>query len=170
MRVAASWAFTLGAGLLVTVAGLALQLNILIVLTVALFVAGAVFYFIDYRGRHDGRIFLQGVDADALMKLYKERTEVQAEKAAAIYIGKWMRVTGTVRDIQRSVRRGRTVYLQERNTPSLHFKKGFGQLDILHRGDVIHAEGRVWAITGSIVILDDCEITATKSANPPSPA
>lgn len=161
MGKAASVAFTLGAGLLVTVLGLALKLNILIVLTVALLAAGCVFYFFDFRARPDRRVFLQ-VTPEQVRQIYDGRTTLQGEKAAEIYVGKWMKVSGTVRDVV-ALKRSRAMWLKERNTPVLIFNSKLSRLDVIHKGDAVTVVGRVFGVSKELIQLNKCELVSSET-------
>lgn len=160
MRKAASIAWTLATGLLVTVAGLALKLDLLIILTLALFAAGCVFYLVDYRTRRDRRVYLN-LTTKQIRSVYENRTTAQGEKAASIYIGKWMRVAGTVHDVDLRGVSGPILHL-EGDSPSIRFsRRKARQLEVLHKGELVEVEGQVWAITPNWVGLKNGELIST---------
>jgi len=96
------------------------------------------------------------------MGQYHNVTKIQGDRIAAAYIGKWLRVSGVVRNVFPN-RSGANVAIlppatKESLITMLIFKQGVEELEILHKGDVIEAIGRIARINSADITLDDCEL------------
>jgi len=104
-----------------------------------------------------GREFVEADEA-YLRNLFQTHTEVQAQTLVAPYIGKWTRVSGTVREVTQGPFDEMTVSLKDR--PPLYFKRERWQdrLSMLRRGDQIAAIGQIARIGDRGTSLDNCEL------------
>jgi hypothetical protein len=105
-----------------------------------------------------------------LMNLYQDTTRIQADKAAEIYIGKWMQVTGNIKDItklsgtQISVALGILVKPENMFHPDLMsttwllFDDGNEHLEALQAGESLTVLGQIDRIDMYSVSLKHCEI------------
>src|SRR5438105_1880599 len=114
------------------------------------------------------RIFLpEDITPQFLQGFYRQHTEVQADKLAASYKGKWMRVVGTVFNVRDSYT-GFEVPVQVRGDPDVAIfltfdRKWGGHVSILRRDDPIEAVGRIRSIGGWGVNLERCELISAQS-------
>jgi hypothetical protein len=105
-----------------------------------------------------------------LQNIYREKTKLQADQAAAVYIGKWMTVAGSVHDIQ--PQRDGTVFVNvdypSRPIPFsgdimvvlLVFQHSNARFDVMEIGDSITATGRIRKIERHSIALDYCELAS----------
>jgi hypothetical protein len=107
------------------------------------------------------RIFVD-VTAQYLCNLYKDKTSVQGDALAALYIGKWIRVPGKVRNISTPSSRQIGIQIDEENTTQLvagyfdsDFKPIIATFTINQR---VYFLGRIERINSSYVQLEDCEL------------
>jgi len=73
-----------------------------------------------------------------LIKLYEGRTTIQGEKLAAVYEGKWITVSGKVRDVEKHYLGGARILLDQDNGPPvfLAFAKGVSDaVSVLGKGE-----------------------------------
>lgn len=121
------------------------------------------------------RLFVpDSVDPDFLAALRNDRTSIQSEPLVLPYIGKWIRFTGSVRNVyeptefrllEKTTRRSMVVVeygARHRETNTQIFMQ-FGEawLDRLHmlqRGNSITVEGRLDRILSHEIHLEDCSI------------
>lgn len=112
----------------------------------------------------DSRIYIQAKPSE-LTSIYQGRTELQANKLAAPYIGKWMKVAGKIHDI--STPGGRVlvalVDVPDRDFNGvifLYFSRELWleRLEILSHGHPITAEGKVTGLAFPGISLEDCEL------------
>jgi hypothetical protein len=104
---------------------------------------------------------LVDVTPDYLMGLFDEHTTIQAEKLIEAFIGKWLRVSGTVSDVIGSEGSGATVYLKREtariSSVSLDFSDR-GAVEILRKGDSVTAIGQIVGADRLWVGLKNCEL------------
>jgi hypothetical protein len=105
----------------------------------------------------DGRIFVPAAPED-LAGIYDKKTEVQGARAAEIYLGKWIQVSGKVTDVSadhtvliKSDGDGMTVFLR-------FPRKESDRLQILPRGHFLKVNGQIKRITPNWVMLENCEL------------
>lgn len=111
----------------------------------------------------DSRITLgSNVTPSFLMKLCEGKTEIQADSAVAPYIGKWLRVGGSI--IQASTILGRaSVSIKPRETTGfeqiyLIFKGDRERIAVLQKGDSMSAIGQINKIGEDEITLSECEL------------
>jgi hypothetical protein len=110
----------------------------------------------------DDRIFVgDNVTAGFLMALYEGVTKMQGDRRAGAYIGKWMRISGEVKNVYPSHESG-SVAVKVPDVPPitavmLIFHGADEQLEILHQKDAIDAVGKIYDISNMHIQLEDCE-------------
>lgn len=105
-----------------------------------------------------------------LVKLGEGLTAAQANKLLVIYIGKWMRITGVVEDVEEEDKRlvvGIWTDLEEvKSLSTVYFceKRWIERAMLLRRRDQITVQGQIKHInsTGWAVILEKCELIDVK--------
>jgi hypothetical protein len=99
---------------------------------------------------------------EELTGIFKNRTTWQGQKLAATYIGKWMTVSGSVKDIERfreQIRVGFSVAKFADPTVIMYFENEFVEpVSALVKGDKITVRGQVVRIESSHVSLENCEL------------
>lgn len=126
----------------------------------------------DAPAREASRVFLrETVTPQYLCRIYQERTKLQADQAAASYLGKWLKLTGTVHDVSTQPEGKVFVNVDHPGPPGtgpydeiiivlLIFTEGDGRLEVLHKGDPITAIGRINRISNDALVLEECELLA----------
>jgi hypothetical protein len=107
------------------------------------------------------RIFVgKTVTIGFLQDIYRKNTEIQGDKLAADYIGKWMRVSGEVRGVKSTEEGMRLTMIPSKNElVSLEFRKKWNdQVSILPLGEKIIVIGRIQEIKSLWVMLEECEV------------
>ncbi len=106
------------------------------------------------------------VEPEYLAGLHHDLLSVQAQRLVEPYIGKWMRVAGSIRDIDDA----RQFLIVSRETPrngaSVHmiFRPKWGSsLNVLRRGDPFQVEGKISRVDAAGVTLRDCELADVHS-------
>jgi hypothetical protein len=105
------------------------------------------------------------VAPEYLMGFYKDHTDVQADKLAENYIGKWLKLSGKVANVVSSSAITKTWHV------ILAYKAGYfmgvdfdnawaDQISVLKRGDEIRVLGQIEAFDGSRLHLVHCELLA----------
>jgi hypothetical protein len=95
---------------------------------------------------------------------YKSYTSAQADALTALYIGKWMHVSGPMRDAQSfgsfmQVTLEDTLRLYDVGVIYLYFsEEWFDRLSVLKRGCVITVLGKVKNVGSAELHLKDCEL------------
>ena len=121
---------------------------------------------------HSPKFFVgEGTTPTFLKSLYLNNTTAQGERIVEPYVGKWMKVRGPVYDVQANADGSVNVNVDysdpsdadrplfERVTIVLLIFKNFEErLQIIHKGDVITANGKIAKVGRSSVILDHCEL------------
>ncbi len=107
------------------------------------------------------RIFVD-VTAQYLCNLYKDKTSVHGDALASIYINKWIRVSGKVRNISTPSTRQIGIHIDEKNTDQLvagyfdsDFKPIISTFTINQRVSFL---GRIDKIDPGYIKLEDCEL------------
>jgi hypothetical protein len=113
--------------------------------------------------RHGERIFLpDDITPEYLSCLYNNHTQLQVDALAAPYLGKWMKLSGSVHDIERQYLDRYTVTLWvsgRRKLSTLTFQKEWkDRVSILKRESDVTAIGRLRAIYKDGLALEDCEL------------
>jgi hypothetical protein len=166
--------WSLSVGVLLVAAGLARDMSLLLAIGLALAGAAAVFSFLNWWTGPGRRVFLaDSVTPKFLTSIYAGRTSVQADKAVEIYIGKWMKVSGSIYNVASRGPRRRQIHLNTKPAVFLTFHGREAQTDVLHKGDIIHAQGKIEGIHGEIISLGRCELLtvepkADSLAQPPA--
>lgn len=112
------------------------------------------------------RIFVGAhVTCKSLTGLFEQHMTIEANRLIEAYIGKWMRISGTLRDIAEPRSSGTVAaHLQVGPGPavdlaSLTFDKGWvGRLSMLQKGSEITAVGQISRVSPLYVDLDHCEL------------
>jgi len=102
-----------------------------------------------------------------LMKLCEGRTSIQARKSVELYIGKWMRIAGTVSDAN-EYDDFFSVSLKNKEGKSIlaYFRKEYDRVSVLRPGDQIVVMGEIETITATHIGLEKCELLAGDSGKP----
>ena len=111
------------------------------------------------------RIFVpSNVTPERLLIFFEENTAINAAEPTKRYIGQWMPVTGTLRNVSASGQ----VSFERSTTPLTWFdyaeilcyfrKEKIGDLKILKRGDKITVVGQISRIRKLDLELDNCEL------------
>ena len=99
------------------------------------------------------------------MKLYEGNTQVQGNKLASAYFGKWMKVSGRLDDvISAGGKFALVTFLPEPSRPGaiyLEFSDHIDELALKRRGDQLVVLGQVKTIGERIFTLENCEIVDT---------
>jgi len=102
------------------------------------------------------------IDLPELMKLYVGNTQIQGNRLAAAYFGKWITVSGRLDDV---VSPGSQValvtLLPEPSRPAtvyLEFRQQIDDLALKRRGDLIVVVGQVKTIGERTFTLENCEL------------
>jgi hypothetical protein len=112
----------------------------------------------------DGERIILDLKPVDLTDLYKSHTSAQAQGLAAVYVGKWMQVSGPLDD---AAVFGNFVQVTFQDAPRLYSvgfiymyfqPRWFDRLSVLRRGSVIPVLGRVRDIGAAEVHLEDCEL------------
>jgi hypothetical protein len=95
-----------------------------------------------------------------LMDLYKGRTSIQGDALAAAYIGKWLIVAGTVRDIYGPVdARVAQVYDKDDRFISFTFtKEASEKVSHIEQGTMITVRGEITEIDRPRLKLKNCDL------------
>jgi hypothetical protein len=167
--------WSLAVGVLLAAAGLATSMSKLLVVGLAIAATAALFSLLDWWNRPTRRVFLEAeITRDFLEKLFEDRTTIQAEKATKIYLGKWVSVSGVLKNVDRALLfpNGRKATISSRdgsfNNPLIfcNFNRGGSKLEVLHKGDVLKVQGRIDHIDSSWVRLSRCELIEVVSRSP----
>lgn len=109
------------------------------------------------------RTFVE-VEPAVLLGLLSDHTDVQGQRLITPYVGKWLRVAGSVWDVREMS--GKT-YVQihvgpEKTLVGLLFEPEWGdRLGVLRKNDAISAIGKVESVSTSAVTLHECELVVT---------
>jgi hypothetical protein len=104
------------------------------------------------------RVFVD-TTPEYLMGLLKDRPRVQGNKLTAPYIGKWLRLAGTVDDIFP----GFVVLREETGKPGIYLYFGDDQKErfhLLELGKQISAIGQIRAVMSSDFEMESCELVS----------
>ncbi|MCA0049819.1 OB-fold putative lipoprotein [Mesorhizobium sp. B283B1A] len=110
----------------------------------------------------------ENVDPDFLVALRIDRTSIQSEPLVRPYVGKWIRFTGSVRNVYEPTQSGGKSMVvvtygppeRELNTQVfMQFDETWlDRLHMLQRGNSITVEGRIDRILSFEIHLEDCSI------------
>jgi len=115
------------------------------------------------------RTFLpEHVTVHFLAEQRRGKTDVQADAALSIYIGKWMRITGPVFNVTSNPSFATISLSQQGSKPEAIFGEGvhcrfprhLEQLAVIHRDQMITIVGKIQAIDARGVDLQECELEA----------
>jgi 4-amino-4-deoxy-L-arabinose transferase-like glycosyltransferase len=170
MEKIASFLWALAAALGVAAAGLSGDIDGVLVAAAAVATAALVFSAINWGANPARRVYLETeMTGKFLDGLFEDRTSIQAQRAVAIYVGKWVRVSGVVNDVCPNFglpgRRLMLDHTSSRDHPSVFatFIWSKEKLDVLHKGDIVEVEGRIREITPHWVSLSRCTLIGVKS-------
>jgi hypothetical protein len=114
-------------------------------------------------GTADQLFVNDGTTPETLMALCREKTTHYAQLAVEPFIGKWIRVSGTVRDYYHYSDHG-TVTLETAavslQTVHLSFSSGVERLVMLQGGERIVADGKIKEVDKYTFEAVDCEIVS----------
>lgn len=109
------------------------------------------------------------VSAEYLTGFFREHTSIQADKLAEAYLGKWMQVSGYVKNVWSSSA-GKEYHLilihqpdKEPKYPSVYCLLNFGmewseRLSVIKRDDPLTAIGKILKVASSDLELSECEV------------
>jgi hypothetical protein len=112
----------------------------------------------------DGRTLVDVTPA-YLASLYGEHTEIQADKLLEAFVGKWMRVSGSVEEVFATDENGACVAFPHEgpDEPSvMMYFRGKAviddQLRVLKIGDRITVIGQIESASAGVIVLKNCEL------------
>jgi hypothetical protein len=113
--------------------------------------------------QQEGRVFLgPDITAKFLSNFYREHTTMQANKMVEIYIGKWIKTSGSVRNVGDLDSYGILVFLEhigfEPKFTLVFDKKWVDRLSVLRPGNPINVIGKIYEIHSGGARLVDCEL------------
>lgn len=107
------------------------------------------------------------VEPAYLLKLYKDHISVQADKLAGVYVGKWMKVSGRLGNVERFLNSWRVRFefnleesVRQGGDVSMFFddEMQVDRLATLKRGDQITVVGQIKPMVAALLILEKCEL------------
>jgi hypothetical protein len=109
----------------------------------------------------------------ALSDLYRDRFGFQGDALAKHKLGKWMRYTGAIRDLDEAAGRRWRVWPHMVSTDDPYVVLTFSarwrdRLQSMKPGDRFTAVGRIESIDKTTIRLNDCELVASEPASPPA--
>jgi hypothetical protein len=111
----------------------------------------------------DDRTLIGDVTPEYLFSLYQDHITVQADKLAQAYLGKWIKISGLIQNVNDSTD-GRSllaVYLEKDRTQLLllYFSREWAdRLAVLGRNQPVAAAGKVKSIDITRIELIECEL------------
>jgi len=120
----------------------------------------------DYAGR-----VVVDTTVEQLYRIYTDHTQLQAEDIAATYIGKWIKISGQVYDIEESIRSDRSYKVSIKRPPPIHLvylsfdqtKKS--QLALFGRDQQLSAICQIDKIEPSRVRFSNCDLLGVPTQN-----
>jgi predicted thioredoxin/glutaredoxin len=107
------------------------------------------------------------VAPEYLTGFFKEHTEAQANKLVSAYIGKWIKISGFVGDVGLSESFA-TVYMELPQCIAVYLqfngKKLMNRVEVIRRGEEIHAIGQIDRVSAATFRLKNCELLDPASA------
>lgn len=105
----------------------------------------------------------KSITPEYLISFFKEHTAIQAKKLSEVYIGKWMEISGVVREvtpIDSQTEIAMLTFKQPSDLTTLFFrtKKWVDRVSGLRRGDSISAVGQIDKVVSSHIELEHCEL------------
>ena len=111
---------------------------------------------------HPERVFLPGdVDPKYLTSLYRENTSLQADAIARNYIGKWMKLSVAVEDIERGYDGSFRIFSYQGShiAVGMVFTADWGdRVSVLRRGSQITVVGILHEVDSRVIHLRNCEL------------
>jgi tRNA_anti-like len=108
------------------------------------------------------RRVLVAVEPGYLTSFFKDHTQLQAEKLVAVYIGKWIKVSGSLQDVFTS---GKMVVVRVEGVPRLAYvMSGFlaedwlDHVSVLRRGDRISLVGQITQVSSVSIYLENSQL------------
>lgn len=115
---------------------------------------------------------VEDVDLDPtyIVGLFKDHTDIQAQKLIENYIGKWTQISGTLSQVSAFNESAQVTFERWHNdspdpymrlTPYMYFhgKQWVDRLSMMRRGTPIKVRGRITGINSAVELrLDDCEL------------
>ena len=111
------------------------------------------------------RIYLpENVTFQSLMTLRKSASGIQADKLVASYRGKWLSVSGRLTDSELT-RDGACLSVAPEESPfaphiSLYFSREPDGLELINKGEMVSAVGKIAHIVDSGIVMTNCEFAA----------
>jgi hypothetical protein len=95
-----------------------------------------------------------------LTGLFDEHTSIQAEKLVEAFIGKWVRVSGTVGNVTAIAGGGAKVQLPRDSEHSMVFMRFNDKsvVEVLKKGDPITVIGKIRQVSTLWLELENCEL------------
>ena len=109
-----------------------------------------------------------------IVNVFRDRTDMEAEKSVQAHIGKWLRVEGVINNVYESafpdqITVSVNVSVNMEIEPAIFLEFGkerwIGILETITPGDGIVAEGRIVAIERIWVRLKDCDVIDVRGKN-----
>ncbi len=107
----------------------------------------------------DGRT-IDSDDFQYLRSCFEGRTEIEAERLVQPYLGKWVRVSGTVANVVGGGDRASFTVTLENKYAFFNFREDRwrSRLEVLRQGAHISLLGRITSIHSWKIDIDDCEL------------
>jgi hypothetical protein len=112
-----------------------------------------------------GRVVV-GVSPKFLTSLYEQHMAIQSDRLAAAYIGKWMKITGRLKNVSMIGQSLMSVsFWEDTMVIIMYFDLAWSErLTVLIRGQTISVMGKIEKINQSDLQLTDCELIDDPSA------
>lgn len=112
------------------------------------------------------RIYVgENITPKVLSAMFEGKTTLQGKRATEPFVGKWMRVSGTFKDLSMINERIASLSLRHPYETSvrLYFRTDFERLEILHGGERLTIDGEIERIDPATVALEKCEIVSMEA-------
>lgn len=114
----------------------------------------------------DAERVIISVTPDALWSQFNDRLDIHAQKLLGIYVGKWMKVSGKIGNIEDAFRRGHllvriegSAYRSGRSiSAEFHQQRFIDRLMVMRPGDQIKVLGQVRKVDVLHISLERCEL------------
>lgn len=124
---------------------------------------------------HQDRIFVgESITPEYLIGIFREHTDIQGAQLTAAYVGKWMKVTGSLRNVISTTPNLAQLTFERAEVPLtertwfdytdfyMMFKKPWiDRLAIVKRGDALTVIGQIERIDSVSVQLANCELAGS---------
>ena len=99
---------------------------------------------------------------DEILHEFDNRTDIQGERAVQAYIGKWLRLEGTVSNVRDSIGGDTISVLLDNELIGIILRFGktrwLSDVETIAKGDKIAADGQIADVERRFMGLDHCEV------------